>query len=329
MAGAASALLAPRGAFGQAGAKRRIGYLAAHQVSDPLNVTRIAALEQGLAEFGWKRGGNLEIDYRIIGNVNPQAAAREIVASRPDVIVCIASNALAALMAETADIPIVFVHVIDPLNLGFVANLNRPGGNVTGFSNYESSIFAKQVDLFLQAVPKIQKLTVMQNPDAWSYGPLRKVAKSDGDRTYFSLALGYSGASGVNEVFVRDIPEIEQAFARLAGKPEAGVFMSTDIFMVNNRASMIELAAKYRIAMHVSYPLYVTEGGLISYGVEPYDLYRRAGAYVDKILKGVKAGELPVQLPIKFQLALNLKTAAALGIEFPTQIIARADEIIE
>ena len=251
IAGAASALFAPRGAFGQAGAKRRIAYLSSHLADDPLNVMRFGAFEAGLAAFGWQTGKNIEIDYRIIGDANSQIAARELVASGPDVVVCVSTNNLLALTAATKTIPIVFVQVADTLGGATIGSVSRPGGNFTGFVNYELSIFWKQVAVLLEAVPHLKKLTLMHDGTTMT--------------SYFKAALATRSAVPIKEALVSGIETIEQAIVRVASEQDSGLLVGNDIHNVNKRAAIIALAAKHAVPAHLPYPNFVKQGGLISY----------------------------------------------------------------
>jgi ABC-type uncharacterized transport system substrate-binding protein len=240
---------------------------------------------------------------------------------QPDVIVAHTTPSVMAVRKETATIPIVFVQVSDPIGAGFVANLARPGGNITGFSNFEASIGGKWVEMLKEIAPDIARVTLLFNPQTAPYveryyqGPFEAAARSFGVQTSASP--------------LRSEAEITSAVTALQGEPPGGLIMMPDTFNIVHRERIIALAAQYKLPTIYPYTFAVRESGLISYGVDLVDLFRRAADYVDRILKGAKPAELPMQAPIKFELAINLKTARALDLAIPPMLLATADEVIE
>ena len=300
---------------------RQIGMLLPFVESDVEAQLRVDALKQTLQELGWAEGHNFRIDYRWTGNDadHIRSYAKELVGLMPDVIVANSTLVLAALKNETKTVPIVFVQVPDPVEAGFVESLARPGGNITGFTNFEYAMAGKWLDLLKDIVPRFAQVMVIQNP---------------GDRASFAYAhfiatLAPSIGVHVSTPDVHDATELERALSTLAHNSNAGLIVLPGIFTAVNRGPMVGLAARYRLPAVYPYKYFITAGGLISYGVDTLDLYRRAAGYVDRILKGAVVGDLPVQAPVKFELAVNLKTAKALGLEVPPTLLALADEVIE
>ncbi len=302
---------------------RRLGVLMWQLASDPEGQARAAALVQGLGALNWKEGGNLRIDWRWAGG-NPALFARyaaELVALGPDILLAgSSSTAVKALRRQTSTIPIVFVGVVDPVGQGFVESLARPGGTITGFSNYDPPMAGKWLGMLTQITPPVGRVAVLYNRANAPYSGLMLHAIEEAAR---SLAVAVRAAP------VNDDAEIEAMMAGLAHEERGGVLVLPDIFTGMHRDAIVGLAARHRLP--AVYPQRYLAGreGLMSYGIETTDLYRRAAAYVDRILKGAKASDLPVQNPTKFELALNLKTAKALGVTFPPSLLAAADEVIE
>jgi putative ABC transport system substrate-binding protein len=301
---------------------RRIGVLMGYAENDREAQWRLAVFKERLAALGWSEGRNLTIDVRwSAGDVNRALAlARELIALQPEVMLSSTTPVTAALQRETQTIPIVFTVVADPLGSGFVKTLSRPGGNITGFINLESSLIEKWLELLKEIAPRVTRVSVMFNPDTAPYAeyflrPLRASAPKV-DVTVFTAA-------------VRSASDIEQVIVALGREPNGGLIVMTDSFMVVHRRSVIDLTARYKVPAVYFSSFNVVDGGLISYGVDVVDLFRRAAPYVDRILRGAKAGELPVQQPAKFELAINRKTAAALGLTIPRSLLLRADQVIE
>jgi putative ABC transport system substrate-binding protein len=307
----------------QAGRMRRLGVLYAGAETDPQLIPNRAALTKGLADLGWVEGGNIRIDNRFgAGDVGRmQAIAKELISVKPDLLLAASTPAVAALQRETRTIPIVFVGVSDPVGSGLVASLPRPGGNITGFINIEDSIAGKWIEILKDIAPNVTRAALLYNPDT---------------ATYFSYYLQPFEAAARSSAIepmagtVRSAEDIEGILADIGNRPNAFVVMP-DAFTSTKRNYdvMISLAARYHLPAIYPYRYYVSAGGLISYGIANADLYRRSAAYIDRILKGEKAADLPVQLPTKFELAINLKTAKALGLTIPAILQATADEIIE
>jgi putative ABC transport system substrate-binding protein len=296
---------------------RRIGVLMELAASDSQARSNIAALQRGLRGLGWLEGSNLGIEYRWL----VWKFAKELVELRPDVIVAHSSPVVATLLGQTRNIPIVFVSISDPVGEGFVASFARPGGNVTGFTNFESSMTGKWVELLKDIAPELTRVAFLFNPQM-----------AAGGGSYFLRPIDAAASTlKVKSVMalVHDDDEIEAAFAALAREPGAGAVLLPDIFTVAHHQRVIALAESYRVPTVYSYRFMVERGGLISYGVDIDNLFERAATYVDRILKGAKPADLPVQAPTKFELVINQKTAKALGFTVPDTLIARAEDVIE
>ena len=282
----------------------------------------LAAFEEALQALGWRKGGNLRIDYRLTEANREQlrAAAKEIVALDPEIILVQSTPATDELSRLTKTIPIVFVHVSDPVGSGFVASFARPGGNVTGFTDIEQSLGGKWLQLLKEIAPSLTRTALIFNPDT-----------TPGHGNFFLDP--FQAAAPVVGILaapapVHDLPEIEAAVAALA--PDGGLVVTPESFVSGRyHTEIIALAERFRVPTVYPYPIHSAKGGLMSYGISSIDLYRRAATYVDKILKGTKPADLPVQEPTKFDLVINLKTAAALGLTVPPTLLARADEVIE
>jgi putative ABC transport system substrate-binding protein len=301
---------------------RRIGVLlGATEERDPESQTRINALRQGLAALGWTEGRNVQIDYRFAGGDADRIRTdvAELGYSAPDLIVGNSSPVIAALKQATRAIPIVFAVVNDPVGQGFVASLAHPAGNITGFALIEFEMIGKWMELLKEMAPRIRRTTLLFNPVTAPY------------YTRFLRELGARSASFATELAaapVQDRAEIEGAVAAVAREP-GGLITGADPFAVANRALIISLAERHQVPAIYQFRLFAVEGGLMSYGPDSADIFRRSASYVDRILKGAKPADLPVQQPAKFELVINLKTAKALGLTLPPTLIARADEVIE
>jgi putative ABC transport system substrate-binding protein len=301
---------------------RTVGLLIAAAADDPEFQGRIAALRQGLAQLGWSEGRNLRIDIRW-ATTNAELLrkhATELVALAPDVIVSASGTTTTAPLIEaTRTLPIVFVLLIDPVGAGFVASLARPGGNVTGFLMFEYGMSGKWLELLKQIAPNVTRAAVVRDPAIASgigqFGAVQSAAPS------FGLV-----ASPIN---LRDASEIDRDLTAFAKSPNGGLIVTASPRATQYRDVIIALAARYRLPAVYASRHFVTDGGLISYGPDIQDQYRRTADYVDRVLKGEKTADLPVQAPTKFELLINLKTAKTLGIEMPTTLVARADELIE
>jgi putative tryptophan/tyrosine transport system substrate-binding protein len=299
---------------------RRIGVLVA-LADDPEGQARIAAFLQGLQQLGWADGRNLQINMRWgAGDADRfRKYAAELVALAPDVILAAAGAVVPPLLQATRSVPIVFTQTPDPVGAGFVDSLARPGGNVTGFTVFEYGISAKWLELLKEIAPRVTRAAVIRDAAIASgtgqWGALQSVAPS------FGIEL-----SPVNML---DAGEIERAIAAFARSPNGGMILTGSALAVFHRDLIVTLAARHKLPAVYYERLFVAGGGLISYGPNSIDPHRRAAGYVDRILRGEKAADLPVQAPTKYELAINLKTARALGIEVPPTLLARADEVIE
>jgi putative ABC transport system substrate-binding protein len=302
---------------------RRIGVLMELAADDPQARSNVAALQQGLHKLGWSQGGNLGIDYRWAPDdpVLVWRFAKELVELRPDVIVAHSSPVVATLLGQTRDIPIVFVSISDPIGEGFVASFARPGGNVTGFTNFDSSMTGKWVEVLKEIAPEITSVGFLFNPQTTAGGGSYFLRPID------SAASGFKVKAAM--ALVHDEVEIDAAFAALAREPGAGAVLLPDIFTVAHYQLVVALAERYRVPTVYSYRFMAERGGLISYGVDINNLFERAATYVDRILKGANPADLPVQNPTKFELVINQKTAKALDLTIPSTLLAIADEIIE
>jgi putative tryptophan/tyrosine transport system substrate-binding protein len=305
----------------QPGGMQRIGVLIPLAADDPEAKARIAAFLQGLRELGWADGRNVRIEYRWSGGnaADTRKYAAELAALAPDVIFTSGSAALGPLLQATRVVPIVFAIVPDPVGAGFVDSLARPGGNATGYLMFEYGISVKWLELLKQIAPGVTRAAVIRDPAVTAgigqFGAIQAVAPSFGVE--------------VSPVNVRDAGEIERAVAAFARSPNGGLIMTASALSVVHRDLIIALAARHKLPAVYWQRFYVTGGGLISYGPDLIDQYRRAAGYVDRILKGEKPADLPVQAPTKYELAINLKTAKVLGLEIPPSLLARADKVIE
>jgi putative ABC transport system substrate-binding protein len=302
---------------------RRIGVLLAFDETDPEAKGQLSGFTHGLSELGWAEGRNLRTDIRWAGdNVNRmQTFARELVALQPDVILAYTTPATAALQRETQTIPIVFTVVGDPIGAGFVAGLPRPGGNITGFITTEASMAGKWLELLTEIAPGLKRAAMMFNPDT----------ASDHGSYYlpsFEAAAQSVKVAPIAAPIHSDV-EIEAAITELGREPGGGLVVMPDAFTLVHRAPIILAAARHNVPAVYSRKVFAKDGGLLSYGLDQADLFRRAAPYVDRILRGAKPSELPVQLPVKFEMFINNKAAKALGINVPVTLLALADEVIE
>jgi putative tryptophan/tyrosine transport system substrate-binding protein len=301
---------------------RRIGVLVNLPEDDPQTQVRLDTFRKNLAQLGWVEGRNVRIDYRFSVNTVEQgeAEAGKLIVLRPDVLLAHGTPAVAALQKTTRSVPIVFVVVAEPIAMGFVDSLSRPGGNITGFSHLEPSLGAKWVELLKAAAPGVTRAAALLNPDTAPNANL-----------FFHSAKVSASKLAVElvESPVYNPAGLEDAIARLAREPGGGLVVLPDVFTGKHRQMIFERAAYYRLPAIYPFPNYAVEGGLISYGAHIGDLYRRSATYVDRILRGDKPSDLPVQQPTKYELTINLKTAKALGLEIAPSLLAVADEVIE
>jgi putative ABC transport system substrate-binding protein len=299
---------------------RRIGVLAPTAPDDADAQTRFAALRQGLQRFGWIEGRNLQIDARWgAGDAGAIAsAATELAALAPDVIVA-SGSAAAAILQATRTVPIVFVSVPDPVGSGFVESLAQPGGNATGFMMFEYGLSAKWLELLKEIAPGVTRAAVLRDP---------AIVAGIGQFAVIQSAASSVGVD-VSAINMHDGAEIERAVTAFARRPNGGLILTASALAAIHRDLVVSLAARYKLPAVYITRYFVAGGGLVSYGPDFVDQYRRAAEYVDRILKGAKPADLPVQAPTKYELVINLKTAKALGLDLPTTLLARADEVIE
>jgi putative ABC transport system substrate-binding protein len=317
LGGAAAWPLAARAQ--QADRMRHIGVLMG-VADDAEGQARVKGLQQGLQELGWIEGRNVRIDYRWTGGdaTRVRTYVAELVKLSPDVIVAQTPPVIAAMRQASSSIPIVFAGVIDPVSHGFIDSLARPGGNLTGTTNIEFPLVGKMLEMLKEVTPGIVRAAVIFGTNQQYLIYLHSFGANSP-----TLAVELSAAA------VRDAGEIEAAMSELGRKPGAGLVVPPDAFTVIHHAMIIELAARYRLPAVYAYRSFVAEGGLMSYGPDVYDIFRRTASYVDRILKGAKPADLPVEAPVKFEFGINLKTAKALGLDVPDKLLALADEVIE
>jgi ABC-type uncharacterized transport system substrate-binding protein len=300
---------------------RRVGVLMSAGAGDAVTQVRYAAFLQGLQQSGWEVGRNVRIETRwATGSAdNTRQLAAELVALSPDVILAAGSVSTGPLLQVTRSVPIVFVHTPDPVGAGFVNSMSRPGGNATGFINFEYGMGAKWLELLKQIVPSVTRAAIVRDPAITAgigqWGAIQGVAPS----------LGID----VVPVNMREAGEIEQAVAVFARSSNGGLIVTGSGLAVVNRELIITLAARHKLPAVYYERLFVAAGGLASYGADLVEQYRQAAGYVDRILKGEKPADLPVQAPTKYETVINLKTAKALSLEIPPMLLARADEVIE
>ena len=300
----------------------QIGALMGVAESDPEGQARIAAFRQGLTDLGWVDGRNLQVEYRwAAGDVDRiRAHAAELVALSPDVLVGNGTPVLTALRDATRSIPIVFVMVNDPVGQGFIANLARPGGNITGFTFLEYSMVGKSLEILRQLAPSVHRVAIMFNPATTPH--------------YTAFLRSFETVPPPSPLEIKAAPvgteaDIEQAVANLAETPGGGLLVPPDTYTVVHRRLVINSTAHNRVPAIFTYRQFVREGALVSYGPETTDIFQRSASYVDRILKGANPGDLPAQAPTKFELAINVTTARTLGLDVPPTLLALADEVIE
>jgi putative tryptophan/tyrosine transport system substrate-binding protein len=305
----------------QADRGRRIGVLMG-VADDREGQARVTALRRGLQELGWTDGRNIQIETRFggadAGGIRAHAA--ELVALAPEVIVGQTTPVIRALRQATSSIPIVMAAVNDPVEQGFVSSLAHPGGNITGFAFMDFQMVGKWLEMLKEAAPGVARAVLMFNPDM---SPQYYLYLRSFEAVPRSVAVEVTAAP------VRATAEVEETLAKLGREAGGGLIVAPDAFTVVHHQLLIRLAQQHRLPAAYAYRTYVAEGALMSYGPDPYDLFRRSASYVDRILKGAKPADLPVQQPTKFELAINLKTAKALGLEVPPTLLARADEVME
>jgi ABC-type uncharacterized transport system substrate-binding protein len=299
---------------------RRIGVLVGLPQDDPNMIARLTALRQGLAKRGWSEDRNIRIDYRYApAGAHAQALAKELIALEPEVILAHTVTVAAALQKETSTIPIVFVSLADPIGSGFIASLARPGGNMTGLTTFEASIAGKWVSMLKEVTPRIKRAAFVANPEIKTYG-------------FYLRAVQAPAAALAIEVEprpVKNAAEITNVIEEFARVSDGGLILPPDVLTATHGDLIIALAARHRLPAVYAFGYLVAAGGLMSYGTDRVDEMRQAASYIDRILRGDKPADLPVQAPTKFETIVNLKTAKALGITIPPGLLLAADEVIE
>ena len=321
IAGLGAAVALPFATRAQSERMKRLGVLMSAAADDPDVQANGAAFKQGLQQLGWIDGSNVRLETRWgAGNADTiRRQAEELAALVPDVVLASGNAAMEPMLRATRTVPIVFVNVADPVGAGFVESLARPGGNVTGFMQFEYSLSAKWLELLKQIAPNVTRVAVIRDPaitvGIGQFAVIQSVAPS----------LGVD----VVPINVRDVPEIERGLAAFARAPNGGLIVTASALASVYRDQIIALAAQHKLPAVYFRRNYANSGGLISYGIDLVDQNRRAAGYVDRILRGEKPADLPVQAPVKYELVINLKTAKALGLDVPTSVLVRADEVIE
>jgi putative ABC transport system substrate-binding protein len=298
---------------------RRVGVLINLPADDAEGRARLAAFLQGLQQLGWTEGRNVQIDVRLSDTDHTRRYAAELVALAPDVILTNGELAVAIFQQATHTIPIVFGSVVDPVGAGFVESLARPGGNITGFTVFEYGTSVKWLELLKEIAPRVTRVAILRDPFT---------AGGSGQLGAIQVAAPSLGLE-LRPIDVRNAGETERALGAFARASNGGLIVTASVAAVNHRDLIVALAAQHRLPAVYSQRVFVAAGGLMSYGPDRVDQYRRAAAYVDRILKGSKPADLPVQAATKYDLAINLRTAKALGLEAPPTLLARADEVIE
>jgi putative ABC transport system substrate-binding protein len=302
---------------------RRIGVLMAYAENDREYRAHLAAFREELQKLGWTEGRNYQTDYRW-AELDPEVMrrfAKELIALQPDVILSSSSPTTASLLQETNSIPVIFANIVDPVGSGLAASLSRPGGNATGFMLFEASLAGKWLELLKEIAPHVSSVAAVFNP----------ATAPRGGGYYLASVEAAAKALGM-EVIASPIhaeSDLEDLIAKQARQPNGGLIVMPDAFLVGHRAEVTSLPARYRLPAIYFYRVFTEIGGLVSYGNDSVDNYRRSATYVDRILRGAKPSELPVQGPVKFELVINLKTATALGLTVSDTLLARADVVIE
>ena len=300
---------------------RRIGVLMNFPSDASEGQARIAALMQALQKFGWNEGDNVRTDIRWAGNDTERVRkySEELIELNPDVILASGSQSVAALQRITRSVPIVFANVVDPVGAGYVASLARPGGNITGFTSFEYSIGGKWLELLKQIAPRVTRIAVIRDP---------AIAAGIGQFAAIQSAA-LSPAVELSVIDPRDVGELKRALDTFAGEPNGGLIVTASISASSRDELINSLALHHRVPAIHAFRYSILSGGLASYGPNTIDFFRRAATYIDRIVKGAKPSELPVQAPTKYELVINLKTAKTIGLEIPPTLLATADEVIE
>jgi putative ABC transport system substrate-binding protein len=299
---------------------RRIGVVMAYAESDPNGQVQFRAFREHLQKLGWTEGTNLRIDLRFGAGdpVRIRQLAKELLSLGPDLMVGNSNVVTTILQSEVRTLPLVFVSVSDPIGSGFIADLARPGGNITGFANFQASMGGKWLEKLLEIAPLVQRVGLVYHPEPPNFGYLRS---AEADAPPLNIKL--------DGLPVHGRAEVEQALETFAREPRGGLIVAPNVVTFANSSLIVALAERYRLPAIYPFAYYAKEGGLISYGFDAIDQFRQGAVYADKILRGAKPSDLPVQHPSKFEIVINLKTAKSLGLEFPPTLIALADEVIE
>jgi ABC-type uncharacterized transport system substrate-binding protein len=318
LGGAAAWPLAVRAQQGER--MRRIGVLLNLGADDPMGQARVAAFVQGLQAAGWSDGRNVRIDTRGAGADpdNYRKYAAELIALGPDVVPASTTPAVVQLQQASRTVPIVFVSTIDPVGSGLITSMARPGGNITGFVIFEYALAVKWLELLKEIAPGVERAAVLRDPTVAS-----------GIGQFAAIQAAGSVGMELSAIDLRNAGDVERAVADFARRPNGGLIVTASQFGTNNPGPLVALVARHKLPSVYPFPYFASAGGLISYGSDQLDEYHRAAAYVDRILKGEKPADLPVQAPTKYQLTINLKTAKALGLAVPPTLLARADEVVE
>jgi putative ABC transport system substrate-binding protein len=318
---AGSAALTPLAADAQQRERvRRVGVLIPFR-EDAETLILVAAFKQRFQELGWTEGRNVQLDYRHTDG-NPErtrSASADLVALAPDAILAYANPAVSSLMQVTQTIPIVFTQASDPVGSGFVSNLAHPGGNITGFHSFEPAIAAKWLDVLKQLAPSVRRVAVLHDPGIAANTAFVRTAEAAAGT--FAVTLTAAG--------VHNAEEIERTLIEFAKEPDGGLIVAPAPPTFGNRQMIADIAVRLHLPAVYSYRFFVTSGGLASYSIDGKDLWRAAASYIDRILRGENPGDLPVQLPTKYYLVINLKAASALGFQIPEKLLVNADEVIE
>jgi putative tryptophan/tyrosine transport system substrate-binding protein len=317
-----SAAAWPRAGRAQQGERvRRVSVIMGFAEADPVWQAYLATFRQRLQEFGWTEGRNVRFDYRFTGEsaARMRSAAAEVVAMAPDVIFVSTNPVVSAVLEETRSIPIVFTWVSDSVGSGYMSNLAHPGGNITGFHNYEPALGQKWMGILKEIAPAVRRVAFVHVPEIAANVAFMRAGEASGA----ALGISVSGAG------VRNEADLERVLTNFAQEPDGGLIVTPSPLTATRREVIVDLAARCRLPAVYPFRFYAESGGLISYGTDQTELVREAASYVDRILRGASAGDLPVQLPTKYQLVINMRTARALGLNIPNSMQLLADEAIE
>jgi len=318
---AALPIFAPGRSLAQQAPVRRIAVLSGLAEKDPESRLRLTSFERGLRDLGWVKGRNLQVDYRWAGDgASLRESAAQLVSSKPELILANSTPVATVLQAQTRTVPVVFVQVTDPVGQGFAASLAQPGGNLTGITNFEFSIGSKWIETLNDIVPQLERVAVVFNPDTAPFAD-QFVRPISATASTFKLKPVVVAA--------REPAGLERMIAEFAQEANGGLLVLPDVSTVNHRREIIALAARHRLPAIYPYRLFATSGGLVSYGSDIADIYRRAASFADRILRGGNPGSMPIEAPTKFELVINLRSAKEMQIEVPARLLALADDVIE